>query len=324
MPLATWHLKAVIQGCLSMLPRGHFGNRFLQEHVTRSLRLTDRVFQSKLMQSRRHIEKYFHANPLVDTLPSLAIEIGAGRHPVVPLVLQLSGVDQIWTFDIAPLMMRREVLDTVHYFREYDRMGRLLEQIPWATQERIRELVSTTDRELKGTPSECLRQLGVEYVVGGLHSPKFQPHSAGLIVSNNTLEHVPRVELETMFARLRQLIARDGVMSHYIDLSDHYAAFDGSISRFNFLRYSDNTWRYFNNSLHYQNRLRITDYRDIHTASEFRILDEECAAGNLEQLRSVHLAEPFTRYNEQDLLILGSWLVSVPDSRDRSMSPVDS
>jgi len=54
-----------------------------------------------------------------------------------------------------------------------------------------------------------------------------------------------------------------GTISCRIDLQDHYAYFDPSLSRYHFLRFSDRMWGLINSPLHFQNRLREPDYRRL-------------------------------------------------------------
>jgi hypothetical protein len=61
-------------------------------------------------------------------------------------------------------------------------------------------------------------------------------------------------------AECRRLLRPDGAVSSRIDLSDHFSHFDHSLSPYNYLRYSDRTWRLVNSELLHQNRLRRSDY----------------------------------------------------------------
>ena len=63
-----------------------------------------------------------------------------------------------------------------------------------------------------------------------------------------------------LLAECRRLLRPDGAFSSRIDLSDHFAHFDRSLSPYNFLRYSDRAWGLANSSLLHQNRLRRPDY----------------------------------------------------------------
>jgi hypothetical protein len=132
-----------------------------------------------------------------------------------------------------------------------------------------------------------------------------------LFVSNNTLEHIPPATLGEILGEFRRLASRDAVMDHFIDMSDHYAHFDRSITEFNYLRYSDRRWRLFNNDLQYQSRLRISDYRRLIDKAGFRIVAEDVERGSAEALESITLAARFRGYPEEDLAALRCWLTAI-------------
>src|SRR5437763_12408067 len=96
-----------------------------------------------------------------------------------------------------------------------------------------------------------------------------------------------------IFRQFRRISADGAIMSHWIDMSDHYMNFDSSIGPFNFLRFSPRTWRLFNNDLQYQNRLRVPDFRRLHEETGWKILKEENTSGQAEELRGIRVAKQF-------------------------------
>lgn len=99
-------------------------------------------------------------------------------------------------------------------------------------------------------------------------------------------------------------------MSHFIDLVDHYAHFDRRLTPYNFLRFRPGVWRLLNNPLQYQNRLRVSDYRDAHSRAGFRIVREENDDSGAAQLDCLQVAPEFRHYSRQDLAVTSSWMVS--------------
>jgi hypothetical protein len=69
-------------------------------------------------------------------------------------------------------------------------------------------------------------------------------------------------------------------------------------------------WKYLNNPLTWQNRLRISDYRELFREGGFEIKKEESVSGSAEDLARVRLAPEFKKYQPADLLILTSWLAA--------------
>ena len=93
-------------------------------------------------------------------------------------------------------------------------------------------------------------------------------------ISTNTLEHIPPKELEKIFSEIYRLLKTGGICSIKIDYSDHYSHTDQSISKLNFLRYSQIEWERFNHSNHYQNRLRHNDFLNLFRSLNFEIIEE--------------------------------------------------
>ena len=102
-------------------------------------------------------------------------------------------------------------------------------------------------------------------------------------------------------------------MSFIIDYCDHYSYFDKNISAYNFLRYPDSTWRLFNPSLHYQNRLRHRDYLDLIKSAGFEILEEnigEPVKDDIRKIKNIPLAEVFKKnYKPNELIPQCSHLI---------------
>ncbi len=95
-------------------------------------------------------------------------------------------------------------------------------------------------------------------------------------------------------------------------MADHYAQFDRSISVYNFLRYSDRTWRLFNNRLQYQNRLRLNEFRDIQRDAGWDMIAETNTTGPVDELGTVRLAPRFRKIPVAELAVITSWFVAAP------------
>jgi hypothetical protein len=104
-------------------------------------------------------------------------------------------------------------------------------------------------------------------------------------------------------------------MIHTIDHSDHFQFGDKSISRVNFLRFSQRWWDLIgSNPLVYQNRLRSSVFVDMVRRSGFEIvhLDATPDEATLRELESLPIAEPFRRFSKSDLATLTTYLVARP------------
>ena len=108
------------------------------------------------------------------------------------------------------------------------------------------------------------------------------------------------------------------MLSCRIDLEDHYSRFDRSVSRYNFLRYSDRRWSLVNSSLHYQNRLRYPDYARLVEGAGFEILRERISWASEEQLGELsrlELAPRYRGYSPQELGVRGATIIARPAAR---------
>jgi len=92
----------------------------------------------------------------------------------------------------------------------------------------------------------------------------------------------------------------------------HYAHFDSSITQNHFLRHNPLIWRLVNNTLHYQNRLRIADYRQLYEGANFEILSEENATVSDEAIAGIKLTDAFTSYAHKDIIVIYSKLIGKP------------
>ena len=78
------------------------------------------------------------------------------------------------------------------------------------------------------------------------------------------------------------------------------------------LRFSAAAWRWLDTAVAPQNRLRISDHREMQRVAGFRIVNEENESAPREMMQRVRLADEFRNYAEADLLVLESWIVSQP------------
>jgi SAM-dependent methyltransferase len=181
-----------------------------------------------------------------------------------------------------------------------------------ASLERLRpELEQQAGRELRplGDPiadlGELEQRLGIRYLAPcDARDTGLPEGSVDFVSSTDTCEHIPGDDLALIFLECHRLLRPGGAFSCRIDLQDHYAYFDRSLSRYNFLRYSDRTWSVVNSPLHYQNRLRSPDYLRLVRDAGFELVVERPSGPSDDgraELRSLPLAERFRGYSEDDL-----------------------
>ncbi len=305
--MRNWKIKALIQGGISFLPKSQSWNYLFQKYLSKSLKLDEEKLLKKLAQSAKHLENYFEAadKPERDLF---VLELGTGWWPIVPIGLFLSGATWVWTLDKNSLLDHLTIKTLLNLITRVAEDGRLSRVLPRLSRNRLVSLTEVSEDESLSDTEALLKRLRITAVVGNGHNLGLEK-KIDLFVSNNTLEHIHSAALREIFIEFSRLSSADAVMSHFIDLSDHYANFDKTISPHNFLKFSDFTWRIFNNSVHFQNRLRISDFKKIQREAGFGVVMEETAKTGVD-IKDVALAERFRDYPESELLATHSWLVS--------------
>ncbi|HLH65041.1 MAG TPA: class I SAM-dependent methyltransferase [Solirubrobacteraceae bacterium] len=319
-PIRPWVLKALVQGAVARLPAGARLNALLRGLLGGG-GVGEAMFERKLGQCARHLEAYASVRGS-DARPASAIELGTGHAPIVPVALALAGVERVLTVDIRPLLAASATARTVELFARHlqagwpdcpiapldpGRVGALLAEAGARSRPTVSSVTAGDAR-----PEASLGRLGVSVMLGELADLRLAEGSLQLLVSNNTLEHIPEAQLEPVLRELRRVAAPEAVMSHFVDISDHYAHFDRSISEFNYLRFSDRSWRLFNNALHHQNRLRASDYVRIVEDAGFKVVATEEQRGEARELARITPAPRFRAYSQSDLLTLRLWITAVP------------
>ena len=260
------------------IPGGHTAHYFLQRHVTRNWPRPVTSLKSLQNVARRVVEDYAR---YVGGTPSSALEIGAGRDLAVPLALRRLGVGKVVASDV-------------------ERLAR-----PELIQHAARNILAGRARIENW---DDLRRFGICYLAPH-HVTESDP-KVDCSCSNEVLEHVPPDQLVRLLAALRTVTK--GITTHSIDYSDHYARSDRSLSRLNFLRYSDAQWRRFNSGRQYVNRLRHSDYISMFRDAGFEIIKESKIVGELPPAIEANMASQFTRYERDDLVATSGIIVARP------------
>jgi hypothetical protein len=246
-----------------------------------------------------------------NSLPECSVlELGTGLYPVIPVGLYLCGASKTWTIDKVSLLRRTSVATVVRLFMEYATSGRLFEFLPCARKDRIANLAVVLEKKPALHPKELLKHFNIYPINCDARDTKLEDSSIEFFVSNNTLEHISNDVIRDIFTEFRRLSSYSCVMSHYIDMIDHYRYFDQSLSFFNFRKYSSNVFKIFNNSLLFQNRNLYSDYTSLHQNSGFNIIYSFAERASAEHIQKITLAKEFLHYSLDELLLARCWIVS--------------
>ena len=277
--MKKWILKAVVQKTISFLPYKHRINFLFQKYITKGVRLSDDYFQDKLIHFKHH--QGFGKKYLGKLEQKEIYELGTGWYPVIPIAFILNNVAHVKTVDIAGLLSKNGFVLTIEKFLTYHRSGQLKEILDYDAQ-KINELEELHAQADTLDLAAMLAKVNINYIVGDAAEIGAEVKSIDLLVSNNTFEHVYPEDLRRLLSRFKQLVKSNGLMVHFIDMSDHFAHLDQSITIYNFLQFSEKAWQSIDNTIQPQNRWRINQYRDLYLTLGIPVTEEQERPGNQE------------------------------------------
>lgn len=275
-----WRLKCLALQALR-IPGADVVHRFLQRHVTRRYFAT---IHPSLGPHRQHIDNYRSLGR-----PGRALEFGCGPDLQSALLLSSAGAE-VFAFDLQRLASPDRINSVIRQFQKFD--------VPGDWKE-----ISTLDD---------LERYRIHYCApGDARNTGLPTGSIDFFCSTSVMEHIPEVDLELILKECIRLAAPGALMSFWIGYYDHYATFDKSISKLNFMRYSDAHWSLYNPPRHYHNRLRHSDFERIFNRLELNFITNERTLDHPSALDGIHLDKRFRGYSTEDMLtIYGRFLLN--------------
>lgn len=295
-----WIFKAIIQKAISFLPLSHRINFLFQKHLTKGVILTDEYFVDRLIHAKNHIQAYKQSSG--NRIPLTTLELGTGWYPIIPLSLFIAGSNEIYSIDLVKLVNKDRLAECIHKYLEYYNNNQLLDYIE-VDQNRIEELKGLSETINQLTEEEILNRLRIKLLILDARHLSFNDNYFDLIHSNNTFEHIHPDQLIEIIKEFKRVLGSEGVMSHFVDMSDHFAHFDNKIGIYNFLKFSDRAWRIIDNSIQPLNRLRITEYEKIFNQLKISYKIINIRNGNLEELRKIKLAKRFRNISNESIAV---------------------
>ncbi len=308
--MPSWLIKSALHRVASLLPQRQVLNRIFQRW-SRSLQITPVQFERKIDEAKKYLDAFHQLSPDAPA-DFTVLEVGTGWHPIIPLAFYLCGAKTVWSHDIEPLVNRERLLRTAQLFTEYADAGRLDTLLPRWKRERLDSLRTLAADPSGRSPADLLAPLGFHLRVLDAQHTGLDAGSVDLVFSSGVLMFVPKQILEGMYREFRRTAKTGAVMIHRINYRDSFSYFDHSITPLNMLRFSAAAWRWLDTAVAPQNRLRISDHREMQRVAGFRIVNEENESAPREMMQRVRLADEFRNYAEADLLVLESWIVSQP------------
>tara|TARA_Y100001934_G_C12316711_1_gene757876 strand:- start:268 stop:1185 length:918 start_codon:yes stop_codon:yes gene_type:complete len=303
--MKKWVLKALIQKFISFLPGSHRINFWFQKYITKGVHLSDSYFSDKLMHAEDHLRFYSKNHSLTGIR---TLELGTGWYPVVPISLYLAGAESVSTIDLSRLMNQEALVATVQKFQAWIKADKLKPFKEFWREDRLQQLMILEADKLDF--ESLLLAFNLDYRVGDARHLTDADASFDLIHSNNVFEHIYPQILKEILVEFKRVLKPQGLMSHFIDMSDHFAHLDSSINIYNFLRFSESTWQTIDNSVQPQNRLRLSDYEAMYADLNLPILDKKVRPGEPDKLEGMKLAAPYKGRSTEDLAISHAHLIN--------------
>jgi SAM-dependent methyltransferase len=299
----NWKIKAILMDTFSYAPLGEELHYWTQKNVSKSLPTSDQKFLKVIDQAKQH-EQAYQRYAGGDFANASLYEFGAGWDLAIPLCYYCLGVERQTLVDIRPLLKIELVNASIEKLR---RMATALglRRVPG-------EQFSATNH---GNWRNLLRErYGINYLAPcDARATGLKNGSFDFITSTDTLEHIPAEDISLILKECHRVLKPDGRLSFIIDYQDHYSYFDRSIGLYNFLRYSPRSWGVYNPPLHFQNRLRHLDYRNIFLGCGFVPQQEELLGPtpqDIEALGQLKIHASFAgRYSAEELGVRRSHVV---------------
>ena len=282
-------------------------NLLFQKYVTKGVELSDDHFQSKLRHAIDHMVN-FKKNTSLDKGSATVLEIGTGWYPIIPLVAFLCGYNKIISFDINAWLKKPGIITAISM--TLDNLDLLSDIESEIDEDRLVTLRTILNQESNLDINTILASIKLEPKVEDFTKSEIKPGSIDYICSNNTYEHIYVEVLEKILEKFKQVLKPTGTMSHFIDMSDHFAHFDKSITVYNFLKYSKKFWATIDNSIQPQNRLRLSQYRQLYQDVGLPISEEIIWPNDLQELEKVDVHPEYAGFSKSDLAICHAYLIT--------------
>jgi hypothetical protein len=265
----NWKVKAAVQRACAAMPVGGGAVYYALQRAFGMLDDPDRPLWM-IRVAARIAEDVGRAGPGLHG--KRVLEVGTGWRVDLPVGLFLCGAGSIDTYDV----------------NRYLRPGLVMEAVARLAAQR-QQIVNTLAGVADGADVErrldalarapdarsVLEIAGIRY-----HAPADATRidrpagSVDLHVSFTVLQLIPYDTLVALLRESSRLLSAGGLAWHQVDLSDPFARSDRSITRANFLRFTDDEWRrWSDNRFGYHNRLRAADYERLYREAGHEILD---------------------------------------------------
>ena len=212
------------------------------------------------------------------------LEIGSGWFPTIPVMLAIESAKHVYMTDLTPNMDSVTFKSTIAFLKD-----------AFPSEQRLKNVSSSDD-------------LPLSYLAPFL-VPDIPDKSIDYVISRTVLEHIPPDDIVDFLASLRPKLVDDGLMIHLVDNSDHLEFADKSISRINFLSWSQRQHALFNWLMKDgENRLRHHEYPPLFEKAGFKVVRELTSVDQptLQRAKTLPLTTPYSTMCQDQLAALTS------------------
>lgn len=166
-------------------------------------------------------------------------EVGTGHNVIVPVGFFLSGAKCVVTEDLYRRLDYNIMKNSLFYLVKNKH---LIESL-YSNKTNSIILNERLDLLSKywSTLRKFIKMANIQYLApADAANTNLLNNSIDCHISTNTLEHIPNEVLKNIFIEAKRILKDKCVVIYFIDMSDHFQHQDNSISRINFLRFSDN------------------------------------------------------------------------------------
>lgn len=293
-----WKGKAVAAAALSVVPNGEKAYERLQWRFGRlNLDVERRAMPAITVQ-----ELLGHHNLSIRGMKVL--ELGTGHKPVLPFMFLAMGAKSVVTVDrnqrLVDARLREIQLGVVAFIENAFDDSEKKSRFPGLERLKSRVLVQHKD----------LEAIGIHYKPGlDVRDMKDSTCTFDFTFSISVLEHIRAAEAQSILDALTDLMGTDAISLHVIDMSDHFAHTDDSISSLHFLRFSPFIWKLLaGNGLSYCNRIRASGWLEMFSRSGQDLIESQ----QWTDVSDVHIPVHgcVSHESQEDLRCTGLWLLS--------------
>ena len=310
--MRKWILKAIIQKVITYLPFSFHINYFFQRYITKGVLLTDDFF-TILLGDLTRVTKLYQSH--IGSMRGIKVlELGTGWHPIMSVGLFLTGAEEIVTTDLRKLIRKKNLLTLLTTYIRYYEKGRLAAYDIPVIPERVEQLRQILSESPGLSDMDMLQKMKIRQVVGDAGKLQYPAHYFDLTFSVNVFEHVHKEPLERIVHHFHSLTRPGGMAYHAIGPYDHFVHVDETISKFNYLQYSERQWQWIDNGIQPQNRLRIPYFRKLFLENNYQILEELFWDPEPLELQRIELHPDFQQYDPKENAIpYGTFVLQTPN-----------